>query len=96
MATADLELRPHPKDAVTAAVKTLRTHARACGTGKTLIAASTAFRLAARGRVLVLVPTLDLLSQRCVPGTRPAAKAGRSRSVRPARPSSIPRPATSR
>ncbi|MFJ8078887.1 Helicase associated domain protein [Streptomyces sp. NPDC096176] len=68
MATADLELRPHQKEAVTAAVKTLRTHTRvtvvaACGTGKTLIAARTAFRLAARGRVLVLVPTLDLLSQ---------------------------------
>ncbi|MFI8991566.1 Helicase associated domain protein [Streptomyces antimycoticus] len=68
MATADLELRPHQKEAVTAAVKTLRTHARAsvvaaCGTGKTLIAARTAARIAASGRVLVLVPTLDLLSQ---------------------------------
>ncbi|WP_432590508.1 Helicase associated domain protein [Streptomyces sp. HD1123-B1] len=68
MATADLELRTHQKEAVTAAVKTLRTHARAsvvaaCGTGKTLIAARTAARIAASGRVLVLVPTLDLLSQ---------------------------------
>jgi predicted helicase len=35
----------------------------ACGTGKTLIAARTATRLAPRGRVLVLVPTLDLLAQ---------------------------------
>ncbi|WP_189308771.1 DEAD/DEAH box helicase family protein, partial [Streptomyces albospinus] len=68
MAPTDLELRPHQKEAVTAATKTLRTHPRAsvvaaCGTGKTLIAARTAFRLAAHGRVLVLVPTLDLLSQ---------------------------------
>ncbi|WP_046509431.1 DEAD/DEAH box helicase family protein, partial [Streptomyces odonnellii] len=68
MTTDDIELRPHQKDAVTAAVKTLRTHTRAsvvaaCGTGKTLIAARTAARLAAHGRVLVLVPTLDLLSQ---------------------------------
>ncbi|MET7765705.1 Helicase associated domain protein [Streptomyces sp. NPDC005393] len=68
MALTDLELRPHQAEAVTAATKTLRAHARAsvvaaCGTGKTLIAARTAARLAARGRVLVLVPTLDLLSQ---------------------------------
>ncbi|MEI5011681.1 Helicase associated domain protein [Streptomyces sp. PmtA] len=68
MALSDIELRPHQKDAVTAAVRTLRAHARAtviaaCGTGKTLIAARTAARLAAHGRVLVLVPTLDLLSQ---------------------------------
>lgn len=35
----------------------------ACGIGKTLIAARTAARLAPGGRVLVLVPTLDLLSQ---------------------------------
>ncbi|MEJ8655008.1 DEAD/DEAH box helicase family protein [Streptomyces sp. MS1.AVA.4] len=68
MALSDIELRPHQKDAVTAAVRTLRAHARAtviaaCGTGKTLIAARTSARLAAHGRVLVLVPTLDLLSQ---------------------------------
>ncbi|KIF67172.1 helicase [Streptomyces sp. AcH 505] len=68
MAIADLELRPHQAEAVTAAVKVLRDHTRAsvvaaCGTGKTLIAARTSARLAARGRVLVLVPTLDLLSQ---------------------------------
>jgi len=68
MPTADIELRPHQKEAVTAAATTLRTHPRAsvvaaCGTGKTLIAARTAARLAARGRVLVLLPTLDLLSQ---------------------------------
>ncbi|GAA2688036.1 DEAD/DEAH box helicase family protein [Streptomyces lunalinharesii] len=35
----------------------------ACGTGKTLIAARTTARIAPRGRVLVLLPTLDLLSQ---------------------------------
>ncbi|MCZ4120199.1 DEAD/DEAH box helicase [Streptomyces sp. H39-S7] len=68
MPTAAIELRPHQKEAVTAAVKTLHTHARAsviaaCGTGKTLIAARTAARLTPRGRVLVLLPTLDLLSQ---------------------------------
>ncbi|MFG2432587.1 Helicase associated domain protein [Streptomyces sp. NPDC048590] len=68
MATAELQLRPHQKDAVAAATRTLRTHPRAsliaaCGTGKTLIAARTAARIAPRGRVLVLLPTLDLLSQ---------------------------------
>lgn len=68
MNPADIQLRPHQKEAVTAAVKTLRTHPRAsviaaCGTGKTLIAARTTTRIAPRGRVLVLVPTLDLLSQ---------------------------------
>ncbi|MGW1616667.1 Helicase associated domain protein [Streptomyces sp. NPDC002285] len=35
----------------------------ACGTGKTFIAAASARRLVPRGRVLVLVPTLDLLAQ---------------------------------
>ncbi|MFI1585735.1 Helicase associated domain protein [Embleya sp. NPDC020630] len=35
----------------------------ACGTGKTWVAAGAAAALAARGRVLVLVPTLDLLVQ---------------------------------
>ncbi|WP_410093268.1 DEAD/DEAH box helicase family protein [Streptomyces sp. ME109] len=68
MAPIELQLRPHQKDAVTAATRTLRAHPRAsviaaCGTGKTLIAARTAARIAPRGRVLVLLPTLDLLSQ---------------------------------
>ncbi|MER5905140.1 Helicase associated domain protein [Streptomyces mirabilis] len=68
MATAPLELRPHQKDAVAAATRTLGQHPRAsviaaCGTGKTLIAARTTARIASRGRVLVLLPTLDLLSQ---------------------------------
>jgi superfamily II DNA or RNA helicase len=35
----------------------------ACGTGKTFIAAHSALRLARGGRVLVLLPTLDLLTQ---------------------------------
>ena len=34
-----------------------------CGSGKTLVAADTARRVARAGRVLVLVPTLDLLTQ---------------------------------
>ncbi|SDE24883.1 DEAD/DEAH box helicase [Streptomyces prasinopilosus] len=64
----DIELRPHQKEAVAAATATLRNHTRAsviaaCGTGKTLIAARTTARIAPRGRVLVLLPTLDLLSQ---------------------------------
>ncbi|MEV5513920.1 Helicase associated domain protein [Streptomyces flaveolus] len=64
----DIELRPHQKEAVAATAATLRHHTRAsviaaCGTGKTLIAARTTARIAPRGRVLVLLPTLDLLSQ---------------------------------
>nr|WP_265568942.1 DEAD/DEAH box helicase [Streptomyces hygroscopicus] len=35
----------------------------ACGTGKTVIAAAAAKRMVPRGRVLVVMPTLDLLSQ---------------------------------
>ncbi|MFJ8226977.1 DEAD/DEAH box helicase [Streptomyces griseus] len=68
MAPTELTLRPHQKDAVAAATQTLTRHPRAsviaaCGTGKTLIAARTTARTAPRGRVLVLLPTLDLLSQ---------------------------------
>ncbi|MFJ4519003.1 Helicase associated domain protein [Streptomyces sp. NPDC088770] len=68
MPSADIELRPHQKDAVAAATRCLNQHQRAsviaaCGTGKTLIAARTTARIASRGRVLVLLPTLDLLSQ---------------------------------
>ncbi|WP_369395529.1 DEAD/DEAH box helicase family protein (plasmid) [Streptomyces sp. CG1] len=64
----DIELRPHQREAVAATTATLRDHARAsviaaCGTGKTLIAARTTARIAPSGRVLVLLPTLDLLSQ---------------------------------
>ncbi|MGW6360326.1 Helicase associated domain protein [Streptomyces sp. NPDC055092] len=35
----------------------------ACGTGKTIIAAASAKRIVPKGRILVLVPTLDLLAQ---------------------------------
>ncbi|MGI3202245.1 DEAD/DEAH box helicase family protein [Streptomyces sp. GLT-R25] len=68
MAPTELTLRPHQKDAVAAATRTLTQHSRAsviaaCGTGKTLIAARTAARIAMRGGALVLLPTLDLLSQ---------------------------------
>ncbi|MFF7097984.1 Helicase associated domain protein [Streptomyces rubradiris] len=62
------QLRPHQKEAVNATAHALGQHTRAsviaaCGTGKTLIAARTTARIAPRGRVLVLLPTLDLLSQ---------------------------------
>ncbi|MFE5199008.1 Helicase associated domain protein [Streptomyces sp. NPDC056601] len=71
-----LKLRDHQIEAVSAIVRGLdippggipfnglrgQVHA-ACGTGKTVIAAASAKRLVPRGRVLVLVPTLDLLAQ---------------------------------
>ncbi|MFJ1975301.1 Helicase associated domain protein [Streptomyces sp. NPDC087903] len=69
-------LRPHQIEAVAAIMRGLdippdgipanglrgQVHA-ACGTGKTLIAAASARRLVPGGRILVLVPTLDLLAQ---------------------------------
>ncbi|MFF3492845.1 Helicase associated domain protein [Streptomyces sp. NPDC002795] len=69
-------LRDHQIEAVAAIVRGLdippggipadglrgQVHA-ACGTGKTIIAAAAARRLVPKGRVLVLVPTLDLLAQ---------------------------------
>ncbi|MGW6917348.1 Helicase associated domain protein [Kitasatospora sp. NPDC054939] len=63
-----LPLHWFQKDAVAAAVKAVKTGGRATivaatGSGKTLIAAGCARRLAARGRVLVLVPTIELLEQ---------------------------------
>ncbi|MFG2903062.1 Helicase associated domain protein [Streptomyces zaomyceticus] len=72
----DVKLRDHQVEAVAAIVRGLdippggipvnglrgQVHA-ACGTGKTIIAAVSAKRLVPRGRVLVLVPTLDLLTQ---------------------------------
>ncbi|MFE1781659.1 Helicase associated domain protein [Streptomyces sp. NPDC059506] len=75
MSTSRL-LRPHQVEAVDAAVRALEAPAgavvpaaglraqvvAACGTGKTRIAVGVAQRLRA-GRVLVLVPTLDLLTQ---------------------------------
>ncbi|MER8012633.1 Helicase associated domain protein [Streptomyces sp. NPDC094149] len=71
-----VKLRDHQVEAVAAIVRGLdvpaggipfdglrgQVHA-ACGTGKTIIAAASARRLVPRGRVLVLVPTLDLLAQ---------------------------------
>lgn len=69
-------LRPHQVEAVDAAVRALdvppggipadglrASVVMACGTGKTLVAAHSAKRLAPNGRVLVLLPTLDLLTQ---------------------------------
>ncbi|NUH42925.1 Helicase associated domain protein [Streptomyces samsunensis] len=72
-----VQLRPHQVEAVDAIVRGLdippgrriphqglrATAVSACGTGKTLMAAASAHRLVPRGRVLVLVPTLDLLTQ---------------------------------
>ncbi|MFC5204891.1 DEAD/DEAH box helicase family protein, partial [Streptomyces kaempferi] len=71
-----VKLRDHQIEAVAAIVRGLdvpsggipfdglrgQVHA-ACGTGKTIIAAAAAKRIASKGRILVLVPTLDLLTQ---------------------------------
>ncbi|MFD7108428.1 DEAD/DEAH box helicase [Streptomyces celluloflavus] len=71
-----VKLRDHQIEAVAAIVRGLdippssipadglrgQVHA-ACGTGKTIIAAASAKRIVPKGRVLVLVPTLDLLTQ---------------------------------
>ncbi|MDX3527767.1 Helicase associated domain protein [Streptomyces sp. ID05-39B] len=71
-----VKLRDHQIEAVAAIVHGLdippggipwnglrgQVHA-ACGTGKTIIAASSAKRIVPKGRILVLVPTLDLLAQ---------------------------------
>ncbi|MFC9133372.1 Helicase associated domain protein [Streptomyces sp. NPDC057099] len=71
-----VKLRDHQIEAVAAIMRGLdvppdgipwnglrgQVHA-ACGTGKTIMAAASARRLVPRGRVLVLVPTLDLLAQ---------------------------------
>ncbi|MFJ6785616.1 Helicase associated domain protein [Streptomyces yangpuensis] len=75
--SGDIVLRPHQEEAVEAIVRGLdippgkripeaglrATVISACGTGKTVIAAAAALRLARHGRVLVLLPTLDLLTQ---------------------------------
>ncbi|MGW7142485.1 Helicase associated domain protein [Streptomyces xanthophaeus] len=72
-----ITLRPHQEEAVEAIVRGLEvgpgkrlpkaglraTVVAACGTGKTFIAATASLRLARGGRVLVLLPTLDLLTQ---------------------------------
>ncbi|MFC1435969.1 Helicase associated domain protein [Streptacidiphilus sp. N1-3] len=72
-----VKLRDHQIEAVDAIIRGLdvppgkrippnglraQVHA-ACGTGKTIIAAAAAKRLVPRGRILVLVPTKDLLAQ---------------------------------
>ncbi|MGW0572982.1 Helicase associated domain protein [Streptomyces tauricus] len=71
-----VKLRDHQIEAVAAIVRGLdvppggipenglrgQVHS-ACGTGKTIMAAAAAKRIAPKGRILVLVPTLDLLSQ---------------------------------
>ncbi|MFB6784594.1 Helicase associated domain protein [Streptomyces sp. NPDC056352] len=75
--TEKIALRPHQVEAIDAVVRGLdippgkripcnglrATVVAACGTGKTFIAAHSALRLARNGRVLVLLPTLDLLTQ---------------------------------
>ncbi|WP_331740677.1 Helicase associated domain protein [Streptomyces sp. NBC_01006] len=75
--SGEITLRPHQEEAVEAIVRGLdippgkripktglrATVVAACGTGKTFIAAAAALRLARGGRVLVLLPTLDLLTQ---------------------------------
>ncbi|MEU1090928.1 Helicase associated domain protein [Streptomyces sp. NPDC005892] len=75
--TGEIPLYPHQAEAVDAIVAGLQirpgqqiprnglrgqVHA-ACGTGKTFIAAGAAQRLSPHGRVLVLLPTLELLAQ---------------------------------
>ncbi|MER7316585.1 DEAD/DEAH box helicase [Streptomyces halstedii] len=75
--TGEIMLRPHQAEAVDAIVAGLeirpgqriarnglrgQVHA-ACGTGKTFIAAGAAQRISPHGRVLVLLPTLELLAQ---------------------------------
>ncbi|MFJ7181047.1 Helicase associated domain protein [Streptomyces massasporeus] len=64
------QLRPHQEEAVGAGVDALlhrrlaaATIIAACGTGKTLIGKRIAEHFTARGPVLVLVPTLELLTQ---------------------------------
>ncbi|MEV6948233.1 Helicase associated domain protein [Streptomyces sp. NPDC051172] len=64
-----LALRPHQQEALAAITGAFArgerrvTAVSACGTGKTLTAAATARHIAADGRVLVAVPTLELLTQ---------------------------------
>nr|PPQ62045.1 helicase [Streptomyces sp. QL37] len=69
MPATSLALRPHQIEAVDAVVNAVAAGERrvtmisACGTGKTLTAASIVHRLAPHGAVLVAVPTLALLTQ---------------------------------
>jgi len=62
------ELWPHQAEAAGAACAELAGGGRctlvaACGTGKTIVAAEVSRRVAATGRVLLVVPTLELLAQ---------------------------------
>ncbi|WP_405550439.1 Helicase associated domain protein [Streptomyces sp. NBC_01171] len=80
MAHEAISLRPHQIEALEAVVAGLDippgkripaeglrgTVVSACGTGKTFIGAAAAKRLVPHGRVLVLVPTLELLAQTVV------------------------------
>ncbi|MGW2213187.1 Helicase associated domain protein [Streptomyces sp. NPDC001781] len=80
MAHDSVSLRPHQVEALEAVVAGLDippgkripagglrgTVVSACGTGKTFIGAAAAKRLVPYGRVLVLVPTLELLAQTVV------------------------------
>lgn len=68
LATVGRTLWPHQDEAVNAAAAELQTASRAlvvaaCGTGKTIIGAEISRRIAPAGRVLIVVPTLELLSQ---------------------------------
>ncbi|MGQ4374796.1 Helicase associated domain protein [Streptomyces sp. SAS_267] len=64
-----LALRPHQQEALAAITGAFArgehrvTAVSACGTGKTLTAVATARHIAPNGRVLVVVPTLELLTQ---------------------------------
>lgn len=64
-----LSLRPHQKNALKALTDAFTageervTVISACGTGKTHTAIAAAHHLAADGAVLVVVPTLDLVTQ---------------------------------
>ncbi len=63
-----MPLREHQKQAVTAAWRAIRDGGRAivescCGSGKTLIAAACARRIAPRGTVLATMPTIELVWQ---------------------------------
>lgn len=89
------ELRPHQREAVDAVVRALQLPATgrvperglrtqvimATGSGKSLVAVRSAEELRA-GRVLVLVPSLDLLVQTVAAWREGAARAGRSRCAR--------------
>ncbi|MEV7122236.1 DEAD/DEAH box helicase [Kitasatospora griseola] len=62
------QLRDYQKRSVTSAVREVKNGGRGivemtCGSGKTAVSAECARRLARRGQVLVLLPTIDLLEQ---------------------------------